>query len=281
MPVINTQIVLERFFTASKEQIDKNPYAIQCEYICQPLLVSFPRISPEELQYELFNHGLFDPLEWMESKRVVEKMEKMNVWQIVEKEYRLLKDLWGGPEVSIYILPINTNGEMGEHAPVKNGVAYSGTLLLFLSDELSSEAIKTLFAHEYNHVCRLNYLGKAPAKILLMDSLLIEGLAEFAVQDLYGEEFSSPWVNLYSYKKMMKIWKRYFLPSLNLVGTDSHQPFLYGDTKKRLPKWIGYQIGYQIVATYQQRNGFTANNELYRKSSEEVIAGSDFALPKT
>jgi len=242
---------------------------------------SFPGISPEELQYELLNHGLFDPIEWTDIEKQVKKMEQQSVWEIVEKEYQLLKSLWQGPEVSIYIYPLSkVNLEEKEQAPSKNGVAYKGGLFLFLSEGLEEEEVKALFAHEYNHVCRLNFLGLEPTKIPLKDSLIIEGLGEFAVKNLYGEKWMAPWTNLYSLESSIKVWNEHFIPQLNLMGSENHQDFLYGNGKSQLPKWIGYHIGFQIVDSFQKKHGPFNDYELYRKSSDELIEESNFPTDK-
>ena len=47
----------------------KSPYILQCEMLCAPLVELFPEISPEELQYELLSHGLFDPFKWMDIRK--------------------------------------------------------------------------------------------------------------------------------------------------------------------------------------------------------------------
>ncbi|MER2088449.1 MAG: DUF2268 domain-containing putative Zn-dependent protease, partial [Sporosarcina sp.] len=134
---------------------------------------------------------------------------------------------------------------------------------------------KALLAHEYNHVCRLHYLALETYKIPLKDSLIIEGFGEFAVKELYGEKWLAPWTNLYSFKDSIKVWNKYFIPKLNLMGTENHQIFLYGKARGHLPKWIGYYIGYQIVDSYQKKHGPFNEYELYQKSSDELIAGSD------
>ena len=279
--VIQTHTWLYEFFKACVEQSSKSPCFWQCEILCVPLVKSFPEISPEELQYELLSHGLFDPIEWTDIEKQVRNMEKQSVWQIVDEEYQFLKDLWQGPEISIYIFPISKMKlKEEEQAPSKNGVAYKGGLFLFLSEGLVREEIKALFAHEYNHVCRLNYLGLESTKIPLKDSLVIEGLGEFAVKELYGEKWIAPWTNLYSLERSIKLWNEHFIPQLNLIGVGNHQPFLYGNGKSRLPKWIGYYIGYQIIDTYKEKNGPFNDYELYRKSSDELIAGSIFSENK-
>ena len=139
-------------------------------------------------------------------------MEKQNIWEIVEQGVSALKKVYGKVQryQSIYI-PLNkVKPKRKEQAPTKNGVAYKGALFLFLSEGLLVEEIKALVAHEYNHVCRLNYLGLEPNRIPLKDSLIIEGFGEFAVKELYGEKWMAPWTNLYSYK----VSSKYGIPNL-------------------------------------------------------------------
>ncbi|NYF26263.1 DUF2268 domain-containing protein [Sporosarcina sp. JAI121] len=242
----------------------------------------FPGISPEELQYELLNYGLFNPIEWTDIENQVETMETQHIWQIVEREYQLLKELWQGPEVPIYIFPLTQmNPGKSKQIPTKNGVAYKVGLFIFLSEGLPVGEIKALLAHEYNHICRLNYLGLETYKISLKDSLIIEGFGEFAVKELYGEKWLAPWTNLYSFKDSIKVWNKYFIPKLNLIGSENHQIYLYGKARGHLPKWIGYYIGYQIVDSYQKKHGPFNEYELYQKTSDELIAGSDFPVNRS
>jgi uncharacterized protein YjaZ len=279
--VIQTQTWLNEFFNACVDQSSKSPYVLQCEVLCAPLADLFPGINPEELQYELLNHGLFDPFEWKDIGNQVKTMEEQSIWQIVDQEYQLLKGLWKGPEVSIYIYPLTKlNLEEQAQAPTKNGVAYKRGLFLFLSEGLSIEEIKALLAHEYNHVCRLNYLGLDPHEIPLKDSLIIEGFGEFAVKELYGEKWLAPWTNLYSFEESIKVWNKHFIPQLNLMGSENHQIYLYGKIGGHLPKWIGYHIGYQIIDSFQKKHGPFNDYELYQKSSDELIAGSKFPANK-
>jgi uncharacterized protein YjaZ len=278
-PVIQTQKWLYKFFRACSEKSEESPYVLQCKMLCAPIVKLFPEVNSEELQYELLTHGLFDPEKWADLKNQVERLERRSIWQIVDQEYRSLKKLWQGPEVAIYIYPLNTvNLNRNEKAPTKNGLAYKGALFLFLTEGLKIEEIKTLLAHEYNHVCRLNFLGLASNKIPLKDSLIIEGFGEFAVKELYGEKWLAPWTDLYSLKESTRIWTKHFIPKLNLLGTKNHQLFLYGKARSPYPRWIGYHIGYQIVDSFNKKHGPFNNSALYRKSSDEIIAGSDFPV---
>ena len=277
MSVVQTQKWLYELVKQCSEKSFLDYASIQCEILCNPLKKAFPTVHPQLMQQELLNHGLFEPFEWFKIETIVNEMEKQKVWSIVESEYQYLQKLWSGPNVPIYIFPIK-KGVFGFRKERKNGVAYKNALFLFLSPEIGKAEVKAMLAHEYNHVCRLNLLNLAPKRTPLKDSIIIEGLGEYAVKDLYGEKLLAPWTNLYQMDYAINIWKEYFLPSLTVRDLKNHQPFLYGQKGSPFPKWIGYYIGYQIVNTYQENNGPFKNNELYIKSADTLIKGSIFPL---
>lgn len=278
LSVIQTQHWLYEFVKKCKEKSIMNYASIQCEILCNPLIKTFSNVHPQAMQQELLNHGLFDPLEWFKIETTVKEMEKQNVWKIIEKEFKHLKELWNGPNVPIYIFPIKRGVGFRKDMHRKNGVAYKEAIFLFLSTDLRKEEIKALLAHEYNHVCRLHFIRFTPEKTPLKESLIIEGLGEFAVKDLYGEKLLAPWTNLYPFDHAIQIWKRHFLPSLYIQGLKNHQIFLYGQKGSSFPKWIGYYIGFQIINTYEKQHGPFENFELYRKSADVLIAGSKFPI---
>ena len=262
-----------------KDQMSKDPYFIQCDVLCSPLKGLFPHISVEELHYHLLSHGLFEPQEWRNIEHTVYKMEKDDVWRLVNQEYQYLKKKWNGPETPIFIFPIkNAHLAANKNRIKKNGVAFEEAIFLFLSPDLAKEEVKAVLAHEYNHVCRLAYLNVDVEKLSLKDALIVEGLGEFAVKDLYGEKWLSPWAQLYSFEDIIEIWDMHFKPSLDIIGKEKYEVFLYGNNKSQLPKWIGYHIGYQIVDSYQLLHGPFKNDELYIKTSDELITGSKFPL---
>lgn len=264
MSVIPTQPWLRKLSQAYKNSNGKSVEAIQCEIICSPLVDVFLRASPQEVQYELIQNGLFKPCEMVD----LEALEKKGVWNTIQEAYEQLRKLWSGPEVPIYIFPITKENAITN----KNGVAYRESVFLFVSEKLEKEELCALIAHEYNHICRLRYLNKSFDEMTLKDSLLLEGLAECAVEELYGDQWVAPWLRLYTMEELLLIWQEHFLPFLEVQGVHNHFPFLYGDP---LPKWIGYCIGYEIVRTYKKN--FSAQ-KLYVKSTDEILAGSDFPL---
>lgn len=275
--MIQTQPWLYKFVKTCAMKPDENTYVIQCREICVPLIEYFPKVNIEEIQYELLSHGLFEPNEWLKIKRTIKDLVVKDIWRIVDIEYQRLRSLWNGPEVAIFIFPFRTiPDDLKENLPNKNGVAYHNSLFLFLSSNSSVKEILALFAHEYNHACRLDYLGVSSSHATLLDSIIIEGLGEYAVKELYGEKWLASWTNLYSLEDALSMWNKHFIPSLNVKGISNHQVFLYGDVQKDLPEWIGYYLGFQIVDTYLKKHGPLKNQEIYRLTSEEIVEGSIF-----
>ena len=112
----------------------------------------------------------------------------------------------------------------------------------------------------------------------LKDSVVIEGMAECAVQEVYGEKWLSPWTKRYSIEEALAMWEQFFVPALHIKGVNNHHPFLYGDKNKGLPLWIGYCVGYYIVQSYLQNHGPIEQSNLYKIPTEEIIEGSDFPI---
>ncbi len=241
--------LLERLVEMSRLSLDKSPINFQQDLIYDHIKDYFPDVPREELHFELLCNGLFEPEEVIDLDKTLRQLNEKNVWRIVQEEYERLKRLWNGEECPIFIFPLT------KHRPIidgvvanKNGVCYKEAIFLFVSPELEDTELKAMIAHEYHHYCRLSVLNKAPEEMPLKESIIIEGMAECMVEQLYGEKWCSPWISRYSHEKNLReIWSESFVPSLNMKGIHNHQQFLYGDGTDRFPNWIGYCIGYAIV----------------------------------
>lgn len=279
MAVVNTQQLLTNMSQLSKKQSKEKVKAIQREAICSPLKEIFPNVSQEQLHYELLRNGLFDPYEGIDLEKTVSELEEQKVWQTVAAEYERLRALWKGPDSPVYIYPLTNYRPTVDGMEVKkNGVTYNGVLFLFVSAQLVETELKTLFAHEYHHICRLAFLNKAPKEMMLIDSLIIEGMAECTMEELYGERWLSPWTKRYSFDQAMAIWKKHFVPVLHLKSVKNHRTYLYGNKSGGLPDWIGYCIGYHLVKSYLKNVGPVKQDILYKKPTDEVLARSEFRV---
>lgn len=277
MSVVHTLPLLYKLNEVTKLQQGEKMVEIHREMICHPLKQFFPQATIEEIHGELLTRGLFDPFESPIISEILKKLEEEKVWETIKHEFNHLKNLWNGPDVPIFVYPLTKHRPLVDSVEVKkNGVSYNNVLFLFVSVELETEELKALLAHEYNHICRLSYVDKFPHEIELLDTLIIEGMAECAVEELYGERWLSPWTKGYSHEECLELWTKYFVKAIQLQGVDNHFPFLYGNEVKGLPKWIGYCLGYRIVKSYLESEGISNQRLLYKTTASEILKGSDF-----
>ena len=257
MPVIKTNEWLRDFY--------QDPLKL-----CKKLQLFLPGISEGEI-FDYFRlHGMYYKAVKSPSS-LVETMISNDIWTIVEKEQQALQKKWAGPDVPIIILPSNTNDKkLMRETKGKAGLAFSDKLILFVPETIATHELKALFIHEYNHVCRIWHTKKEEKAFTLLDSIILEGLAEHAVLERLGEAFTSSWTKLYSKQKLETIWKEIILPESKLKKSHArHNQFLYG--WKGLPKMAGYCAGYYLVQKYATAHK-TAMIDLLGESAE-VIAG--------
>ena len=244
MPVIHTKHLFE-------EEVDRQRLA------CELVKKIFPGKSPEAIEYELVQQGL------LQKGRL---SLSLDVWQLIEHQFKALMADWEGPDIPVYIFPITSGFE-------KNGIAYPKGICLFISTKLPVKELRALFTHEYHHMCRRAFVNERPT---LMDSLVMEGLAEDAVEILFGEDYLSSWTQSYSLTEVQNYWDSHFVPALYERGLHLHKPFLFGDELLKLPPWIGYCTGYRIVQAFKEKCGPFSIKELMQMNAEDIIDGSGF-----
>lgn len=278
--VVDTSIWLKDYVNEvkkiDKKRFNRDRYLTHRKYVSYPLKDYFPNMSFEELHFVLLSQGLFDPNEWPMVNHFVQGLLEGKILGVVEKEYLRLKKLWNGPHTTIFIFPI-TQRQVIKQRTKKNGFAFQGGLFLFLSSDSTPLDIKTLLAHEYNHSCRLALMNPEEKQLTLKESLIIEGLGEYAVKELYGEEWLAPWTRLYSSDQCLKVWRTHIVPNLNIKGIEKHQLYLFGKERSPLPKWIGYNIGFCIIESFHSGNRDLVIKDLLAKEADQLIAGSIFS----
>ncbi len=82
----------------------KNLEEIQCTLLCHPLKDVFIDLSPEEIQYNLQQNGLFQAHEEV----AVDELEKEHVWEIAQKEFERLKKAMEWPRCPYLYFPDNS-----------------------------------------------------------------------------------------------------------------------------------------------------------------------------
>ncbi len=234
--------------------------------LCEKVKEYFDDARASEIHLHLTQHGMYRR-PFKNGKELVRKLKENRVWEIVQKEEQQLKKIWDGPNIPIFIFPSDNNREIIRDFNGKSGLAFKDKLFLFISEDNEEKEIRAVFTHEYNHICRLSQLQKNEKDYVLLDTIILEGLAENAIRERFGEEFVGKWTSYYSNKELERIWKKLLLPNKNIRRMDrKHQQMLYGT--RFYPKMAGYCVGYYLVKKYMKATSLTCKDLLNYKSND-------------
>lgn len=224
--------------------------------LCEKIKEFFDGAQAYEIYHYLTLYGMYRP--YKNGKDQVRKFRENKVWEIVQNEEQQLQKIWEGPDVPVFIFPSDTkNKQFKNDFNGKSGLAFKNKLFILISEDTPEKELRALFTHEYNHVCRLCKFQKDEEDYVLLDTIILEGLAENAVLERYGEEFISAWSSCYSAGELEKIWSSLVYPNRNLFKADlKHQEILYG--LGPYPKMTGYCVGYYLVRKYIKENSLTS-----------------------
>ncbi|MEK3855493.1 DUF2268 domain-containing protein [Cytobacillus sp. FSL H8-0458] len=183
------------------------------------------------------------------------ELKEKKVWDLARKIHLKYRRLWEGPDSDVYIFPTAGGGLFSRH-PGKSGVSFANMLFLFLPSEIEEDELEALFVHEYHHVGRINSQRKKLEEYTLLDSIILEGLAENAVELHCGKNFRGSWCSRYSKEEMRNSWENLIKPYLKLKKNDRlHQKILYGE--RPYPPLLGYAAGYEIVSEFRKQKNFS------------------------
>ncbi len=238
------------------------------------LMKHIPEWTEEGWLEFLYRNGL-KPLHSMTKKDVAIWYRKLAIPQI-EKHFKQLCQTFSGPDVDIFIFPIDQNNTwLMKNLKGKNGLSFPNFILLFIGEHLTLNEKLALLTHEYHHVCRLHHQKNSEATVSLLESMIMEGLAENEVKRMVGKQYLAPWTKVYTIEEV-KHWWRYLLSNKkDVIGRNNHQIYMFGE-KFGIPKWIGYAAGYEIVKSYVEQNNKKADpqtllkikaNELFQRST--------------
>ena len=274
MTVISTNDWLKEY-QDTPVRSKKEKFFLQKKIFCEKLVPYFNGASAYEIHQHLLQSGLFEPDK--NDKKIIDQVLQTNAWETVSQEFEELKEEWKGPDVPIFILPVNVKNHLIRNAfNGKTGLGFVDKIFLFVSDLSSKKELKALLTHEYNHVCRLYYLNKEEHEMDITDSIILEGIAEKAVEKRVGSAYKAVWTSQYSKEQAHQFWEKWILPNKNIKRFDElHVDLLFGNG--RFPKWMGYCTGYHIVDSFCH-NQRVSMNELIKLPTSKVIKLSSFSL---
>lgn len=236
--------------------------------ICEKLKPSFRGFSTEDIYDLLTSYGMFrKPIKDCLSH--VTSWQEQKLWNMIHKELTKLRQKWNGPDIPIYILPSDPfNKQLLIHHNGKSGLAFQNQIFLFISPKTTKQEIIALFTHEYNHVCRLTQYRKEESEYTLLDTIILEGLAENGVREQLGKAYLASWTHMYHSHQLKRFWERMIFPSISIpIHHQKHDMLLYGSYL--YPKMLGYAVGYDLVYQYLTINNLTIK-EIITLPSETI-----------
>lgn len=260
MGVIKTNRWIELYLAHSNKKTLEERYR---QLFIQPLQSLFSYSSDNELASFLSDAGMFKPGQLHE----LEKMLQYRHLEIARDHFDFLREKWDGPNIPIYILLADKSLKKPERAVGgKMGISFSDGIVLFIPFNLSELELKALLTHEYHHVCRLKVTNESEQSITLLESMIMEGLAEIAVEEEVGETYTAPWTKLYDKAWRQEWFTEYIEKRLLQKGRLAYKDILYGRVDQGIPRMLGYYAGYRLctkVAT-----------DLKKKTAELMITPS-------
>jgi uncharacterized protein YjaZ len=252
--IVRTDSWLDEFFD--------NPITI-----CSKLVSSSTNTS--NFYRYLIQFGMYRPNNL--TKKTYHQLKKEKTWDKVEAFFFRYKQKWNGPDIPIYLFPIHHQRESVFKG--KSGLSFHDKMFLFLSPLQDRKELEALFIHEYHHVCRMKNRNKPLNEYTLLDSIIMEGLAEYAVMQTLGKEYSAHWISRYKDKDLSYYWEKYFSKNYHVTRKERlHDALLFG--KGHYPDLLGYAVGYWLVNKYVQKHSLSIRDSI-TLSSEKIMSVLD------
>ncbi|MFJ7745720.1 DUF2268 domain-containing protein [Peribacillus sp. NPDC097295] len=204
-------------------------------------------VEVDMIYRHLQSHGMYLPNQY--TKKTLDDLQERSAWAKTQSLFITYKKLWEGPDIPIYIFPLVASGRKQSNDS-KSGLAFKDKLFLFYDNGISEKEMEAVLIHEYHHVCRLHHLKKSEENYTLLDTMIMEGLAERTVGKYLGSNYLAQWTQLYSEEKLQQFWSSYLIENVNKKRSDPlHDTLLLG--KKGYPAMLGYCSGYRLVNRFK------------------------------
>jgi len=233
--------------------------------ICSELKGSFDGEPSRKVYQHLANFGMYKPSR--KTKEIYDALVKKDVWAKCERLYLKYKRLWKGPEIPIYIFPFNQSSRSSDN---KSGLSFPDMLFLFIGDIEEDKELEALFIHEYHHVCRIYYQKKDVDDYNLLDSIILEGLAEHAVKNHCGEKYNADWCRKYKEDDLEIFWENYLQENLDINKSEYlHDALLFG--LGSFPEMLGYCYGFHLITKFRKQKSFPEKTYFDLRSEEFLM----------
>ncbi|MDM5153825.1 DUF2268 domain-containing putative Zn-dependent protease [Bacillus sp. DX1.1] len=248
-------------------------YYRQPEKLCEKFTKYIP-LQKERVYRFLISKGMYRPV--IEGEKEIQQLEKKRIWEELAREYEELKKWLNGPDIPIFILLSDSyNRTVQQEYNGKAGLTMRHVIFLFVSGQNTIEELKALLTHEYHHICRLHRIEKQEIDYTLLDTMIMEGLAEQAVYERHSETYCAPWTLYFSKEEAVRYWERVVKEKHEVKrGTREHDWLLNG--LRMYPNMLGYGIGFHIVKDCVQLEKFSTVSLLSMDATSILNKASSF-----
>ncbi len=214
-------------------------------YSIQEKILELLELRDQSLLLDLRRNGLSSNN--YSSQQIFSQMKRDQLWDSAEEIFQKYRKAFNGPDVPIFLLPSRSSIFLSAR---KSGVAYKKMVFLFVPSGLDLKELEALFVHEYHHTSRLHKLSGD--NDTLLGTLIMEGLAEKAVEEFCGKAYLAPWVTSLQESQINQLIEKVYQPNFEIKKSERlHGDLLYGT--RQVPKMAGYAVGYQLVDKFCQR----------------------------
>lgn len=240
--------------------------------ICHKLSSYFDALNEKEIASYLSLFGMYKRHHQMD--KWIDKIEEEKIVRFINNEERKLKKEWNGPSIPIFIFPSDQNNrKIKTEYKGRAGLAFRNKMFLFVAIETEKRDLRPLFIHEYHHVCRLAAIKKPEKQFTIIDTVIMEGLAENAVREKLGENDVATWTEFYSDDQCERFLDSIILPQKDVTrDSPKFTQLLFGTGL--YPNMLGYAVGYFVVKNYMKQTGKTTK-ELIGAQAENFIKKLD------
>ncbi|WP_100373509.1 DUF2268 domain-containing protein [Bacillus sp. FJAT-45037] len=239
-----------------------------------PFLSLFESHGEYQLSQQLEHIGLIPSS--INPRPIYEHFRQNAYWDVLAVQFCHLQKKWEAPDIPVYLFPANPNSKEVQLLGGKNGLAMQEAIIILADQGLSIDQLRAIFTHEYHHILRLNQTLVREDSITLLESMIMEGLAEFAVKEEIGEDQIAVWTSMYKKREAVRLFKQWLVPHLNELGRRKHLSYLYGGGIQQVPRWLGYCCGYHIVASAAAHLGIKSTKDLSKVEASELLLASNF-----
>ncbi|GAA4057214.1 DUF2268 domain-containing protein [Amphibacillus indicireducens] len=254
MTLFKTDQLIHNYLKA--EQLN---LSTQQKELIEPIRAYFPDWTCRDIQTTLLKHGLFNPAN--STQIILKKWLDQDYRTIVESHFNDLQKEWSGPDLSIFLFPIdvlkqNTH-EFDQHI---SGLGFSDKIFLFCDWQTSKKWLYATLAHEYSHSIRLQKLHGNDPNIRLKDTLILEGIAECITRKLYDISLLPKSVQVND--ELKGAFEKWIKPHLDIsINHPLHHHLIYGIDP--IPKYLGYSIGAYLVGQWFATQQIKVNELIY------------------